>query len=37
MQRWYAEALAERYRDLPHEQEVLTMGTVLQDLRAAAA
>ena len=34
MQSWYAEALAETFRDHPHEAETLAMGTVLSDLRA---
>lgn len=34
MQDWYAEALQERFRDEPHESELLHIGTVLQDLRA---
>jgi glutathione S-transferase len=31
---WYADALREKFRDEPHEQEIGQMGTVLQDLRA---
>lgn len=34
MQEWYAAGLAERFRDEPHEQEILRMGTMIQDLRA---
>jgi glutathione S-transferase len=34
MREWYAEALQETLRDLPHEEEVLQFGTVLEDLRA---
>jgi len=34
MQEWYAAGLAERFRDAPHEQEVLQLGTVIEDLRA---
>jgi glutathione S-transferase len=33
MQRWYAEALAERWRDAAHERDIASMGTVTQDLR----
>jgi glutathione S-transferase len=34
MQAWYAAGLVETVRDLPHEREILQMGTVLQDLRS---
>jgi glutathione S-transferase len=34
MQQWYADALAETWRDRPHEDEVLAAGTMLEDLRA---
>jgi glutathione S-transferase len=34
MQDWYAAGLAETARDIPHEEEILQMGTVLEDLRA---
>src|ERR1700693_3206240 len=34
MKAWYAAAIKETIRDLPHEQETLRMGTVLEDLRA---
>ncbi len=34
MREWYAAALAETMRDPPHEAEILTQGTLLQDLRA---
>jgi glutathione S-transferase len=34
MQRWYAAALAETFRDAPHEEEMRRMGTVINDLRA---
>ena len=34
MQRWYAEAIRETVRDAPHEQEILQVGAVLDDLRA---
>lgn len=37
MQRWYAEALRETFRDPPHEAEIMASGTVLQDLRSPAA
>jgi glutathione S-transferase len=30
---WYADALTEKFRDQPHEDEVNQMGTVLEDLR----
>ena len=33
MQAWYAAGLAEKFRDLPHEQEIAQMATVIQDLR----
>jgi len=35
MQRWYAAALQESWRDPDHEAETLRQGTLLQDLRAA--
>ncbi len=34
MQRWYSEAIAETFRDEPHEAEIRAMGTVLEDFRA---
>ena len=34
MREWYADALEETLRDLPHEEGVLQLGTVLEDLRA---
>jgi glutathione S-transferase len=34
MKAWYAAGLEETVRDLPHEREILQMGTVLQDLRS---
>ena len=34
MREWYAHALAETLRDLPHEEEVAQAGRVLEDLRA---
>ncbi|HET7729846.1 MAG TPA: glutathione S-transferase family protein [Usitatibacter sp.] len=37
MQRWYADALAEPWRDDAHEVEIAAAGKVLQDLRGAAA
>ena len=37
MQAWYAAALAETFRDEPHEQEALAAGRWLQDLRAQPA
>ena len=33
MREWYADALKEKFRDQPHEDEMLQMGSVLQDLR----
>jgi glutathione S-transferase len=33
MKAWYADALKERLRDQPHEEDMLRMGTVLEDLR----
>jgi glutathione S-transferase len=33
MKDWYTDALKEKFRDLPHEEEMLQMGTVLEDLR----
>ncbi|WP_199098930.1 glutathione S-transferase family protein [Dyella sp. ASV21] len=35
MQRWYAAALAERWRDEAHEREIRHYGQVREDLRAA--
>jgi len=37
MQQWYADALAETFRDDPHEKETLAVGKVLADYRAPAA
>jgi glutathione S-transferase len=34
MKAWYADGIKETIRDLPHEEETLRMGAVLQDLRA---
>jgi glutathione S-transferase len=34
MKAWYAAAIAEKFRDLPHEEEVAQLATVTQDLRA---
>jgi glutathione S-transferase len=34
MKAWYAAALEETARDSPHEEEMLRLGTVLEDLRA---
>jgi glutathione S-transferase len=34
MQRWYEQALKERWRDRDHEQDTLRSGTLLEDLRA---
>jgi glutathione S-transferase len=36
MRQWYAAALAENFRDTPHEAEMLEIATVIEDLRAAA-
>lgn len=35
MQEWYAAGLNERFRDDPHEAEILQFGTVVSDLRVA--
>jgi glutathione S-transferase len=35
MKAWYAAGIKETIRDLPHEKEIMQMGTVLQDLRAS--
>jgi len=35
MQRWYADALAETWRDEPHEAEARAVGEILEDLRTA--
>jgi len=34
MRQWYTDALRETFRDEPHEQETLRIGTILSDLRA---
>jgi glutathione S-transferase len=34
MKAWYAAGIEERFRDLPHEEEIAQMATVTQDLRA---
>jgi glutathione S-transferase len=34
MKAWYAAGIQERFRDLPHEQEIAQRATVTQDLRA---
>jgi glutathione S-transferase len=34
MQRWYADSLAETWREPDHEGEITRTGTVLEDLRA---
>jgi glutathione S-transferase len=36
MRQWYAAAIAENFRDAPHEAEMLEIAAVLEDLRAAA-
>ena len=33
MQAWYTDALREKFRDQPHEDEMLAVGEVLEDLR----
>jgi glutathione S-transferase len=37
MRSWYADALREPWRDLPHEAEIAQSGTVVQDLRVPGA
>ena len=34
LREWYAEAIKERFRDPPHDAEVLAVGEVLEDVRA---
>jgi len=34
MRDWYADALKEKFRDEPHEEELAQVGVVLEDLRA---
>lgn len=34
MRAWYADAVAERFRDEPHEREIAQMGEIIEDLRA---
>ncbi|MGA2398497.1 MAG: glutathione S-transferase family protein [Steroidobacteraceae bacterium] len=36
MREWYAAALAENFRDAPHEEEMLEMASLIEDLRAPA-
>jgi hypothetical protein len=36
MCQWYAAALAENFRDGPHEAEMLELASVIEDLRAPA-
>jgi glutathione S-transferase len=36
MRRWYAAALAETFRDVPHEAEIFEMASITEDLRAPA-
>jgi glutathione S-transferase len=36
MRQWYAAALAESFRDAPHEADMLEAATVIEDLRAPA-
>jgi glutathione S-transferase len=33
MREWYADALKEKFRDEPHETEMLQIGSVVEDLR----
>ena len=35
MRQWYAQALAESFRDMPHEEEMHRCGSVTEDYRAA--
>ena len=35
MREWYENALAETWRDIPHEEEILQWGEIVEDLRAA--
>jgi len=37
MRQWYAQALAESFRDTPHEEEMLRTGRVVEDYRATAS
>ena len=37
MQQWYAEALAEKWRDEGHEEESRRVGTIVKDLRTVTA
>jgi glutathione S-transferase len=34
LREWYADGIKEKFRDPPHDEDVLRMGTVLEDLRA---
>jgi glutathione S-transferase len=34
MRRWYADGVAENFRDEPHEREISDMGRIIEDLRA---
>jgi len=34
LQAWYAQAVAETWRDAPHEADMLRVGRVLMDIRA---
>jgi glutathione S-transferase len=36
MREWYTAALKETLRDLPHEEEIVQMGRVVEDLRASS-
>ncbi len=35
MKAWYADALQETFQDLPHEEEIRRLGTVIEDQRTA--
>jgi hypothetical protein len=37
LQEWYAAALQETLRDVPHDADILRAGRVMQDLRAVSA
>jgi hypothetical protein len=36
LQEWYADALKETARDVPHDEDIMRAGRVVQDLRAVA-
>jgi glutathione S-transferase len=37
MRQWYADALREKFRDVPHEDEMRRLGTVLNDFRESTS